>query len=212
MTGAIRHAPADLTLSAGRSRFGHVHTSGSGPSSGRHGRAGCGSSIVLMPLRHGQALDTAVAALGLELTSVWASARNDTRLTTALAGRDPDAPEEASRTVRADFLRLLALGVAPSRAELILGVPSTSGWRSDPAFAKACDAVSSAAAPYAHTRQNRLTPERVARFREALRTPGTTVLAAAAAAAIGVTTLAIYQRRHRDAEFAKAMDAAPPAR
>lgn len=164
---------------------------------------------LITALRHGQALDTAVTDLGLEQSAVWASARTDTRLTIALAGRDPDAAEEEHRTVRADFLRLLALGVVPSRAELILGVSSTSGWRSDPAFAKACDAVSSAAAPYGRTRQVRLTPERVARFLEALSTPGTTVLAAAAA--VGVTAPAIYQRRQRDAEFADAMDAARTA-
>ncbi|MEU0966404.1 hypothetical protein ABZ357_13660 [Streptomyces sp. NPDC005917] len=151
-------------------------------------------------------MDTAVTALGLDLTAVWASARTDTRLTIALAGRDPDGPEEASRTARADFLRLLALGVAPSRAELILGVSNTSGWRSDTTFATACDAVSSAAAPYGYTRQMGLTPERVARFLKALSTPGTTVLAAAAA--VGVTASAIYQRRRRDNEFAKAMDEA----
>lgn len=52
----------------------------------------------------------------------------------------------------------------------------------------------------------RLTPERVARFLEELRTPGTTALAAAAA--VGVSDAAIYQRRTRDREFAKAMDAA----
>jgi hypothetical protein len=157
-------------------------------------------------LRHGQAVDTAVADLGLDLSAVWASARTDTRLTIALAGRDPDGPGEPSWTMRADFLRLLALGVPPSRAELILGVSSTSGWRSDPAFAEACDAVSAAAAPYGYSRQMRLTPERVARFLEALSKPNTTVLAAAAAA--GVTVSAIYQRRRRDGEFAKAMDAA----
>ncbi|MEU1916194.1 hypothetical protein [Streptomyces massasporeus] len=161
---------------------------------------------LITALRHGLRLDTAVADLGLDLPAVWASARTDTRLTIALAGRDPDGAEEQSRTARADFLRLLALGVAPGRAELILGVPSTSGWRSDPAFARACDAVTSAAAPYGHPRQVRLDPKRVAAFLEALSTPGTTVLAAAAA--VGVTPNAIYQRRKRDGQFAKAMDAA----
>ncbi|WP_406730683.1 hypothetical protein [Streptomyces sp. NBC_01794] len=160
-------------------------------------------------LRHGQTLDAAATALGLELSAVWASARTDPRLTIALAGRDPDGPEETGRIMRADFLRLLAIGVAPSRAELILGASSSSGWRSDPAFAEACDAVSAAAAPYGYTGQVRLTPERVARFLEALSKPSTTVVKAAAAA--GVTAPAVYQRRHRDAEFAKAMDAARAA-
>ena len=161
---------------------------------------------LITALRHGQALDAAAADLNLDLSAVWASARTDTRLTIALAGRDPDSPDEATRIARADFLRILALGVAPSRVELILGVPSTSGWRSDPTFAAACDAVSAAAAPYGYVRQMRFTPERVARFLEALSKPGTTVLAAAAAA--GVTASAVYQRRHRDAEFARSMDAA----
>jgi hypothetical protein len=42
-----------------------------------------------------------------------------------------------------------------------------------------------------------------------LRTPGTTVRAAAAAA--GITTQAIYQRRRRDGLFAGAMDEAREA-
>ncbi|MFE4580173.1 hypothetical protein [Streptomyces chartreusis] len=164
---------------------------------------------LITALRHGQTLDTTVAELGLDLSAVWNRARTDTRLAIVLAGRDPDGPEEAARTSRADFLRLLALGVAPSRAELIVGVSSTSGWRRDPAFAEACDAVSSAAAPYSTTRQMRLTPQRVARFLEELSKPRTTVLAAAAA--VGVTPPAVYQRRRRDPEFAKAMDQARDA-
>ncbi|MFJ8036545.1 hypothetical protein [Streptomyces sp. NPDC096032] len=50
----------------------------------------------------------------------------------------------------------------------------------------------------------RLTPQRVARFLKELSKPGTTVIAAAAA--IGVSSAAIYQRRGRDENFAKAMD------
>ncbi|MBD2818564.1 hypothetical protein ID867_15415 [Streptomyces parvulus] len=84
---------------------------------------------LITALRHGQALDLAAADLALGLPSVWATARTDTRLTIALAGRDPDAPQEHGRTLRADFLRLLALGVPPSRAELILGSTSFNGWR-----------------------------------------------------------------------------------
>ncbi|MFJ8036546.1 hypothetical protein [Streptomyces sp. NPDC096032] len=53
---------------------------------------------------------------------MWARARTDTRLATALAGRDPDVLEERGRTLRADYLRLLALGLSPGRAELILGI------------------------------------------------------------------------------------------
>ncbi|MFF0698374.1 hypothetical protein ACFYU4_37790 [Streptomyces tendae] len=156
-------------------------------------------------LRHGQDLDAAAAGLGLSLTAVWATARTDTRLAVALAGRDPDAAEERGRALRAEFLRLLALGVPPSRAELILGSTKFSGRRGeDPAFAAACDAVSAAAAPYGHTRQVRLTPQRVAQFLEELSRPRATLVAAAAAA--GVTPAAIYQRRRRDKDFANAMD------
>lgn len=161
-------------------------------------------------LRTGQPVDDAAAALGLELHAVWARARTDTRLTIALAGRDPDAADERARTARADYLRLLALGVTSSRAELILGSGHAGGWRGDDrAFAQACDAVSAAAAPYGYTGMTRLTTERVGRFLRALSTPRTTVLAAAAAA--GVTKDAIYQRRRRDAEFATAMDKARAA-
>jgi hypothetical protein len=55
----------------------------------------------------------------------------------------------------------------------------------------------------------RLTTERVARFLQALRQPEATVLAAAAT--VGVTQAAIYQRRRRDTEFAAAMDKARAA-
>ncbi|MGW4788594.1 hypothetical protein [Streptomyces sp. NPDC004230] len=162
-------------------------------------------------LRTGQAVDEAVAALSLDLSAVWATARTSTRLTIALAGRDPDAVDERSRIARADYLRLLALGVTPSRAELILGAGHAGGWRGDSrAFAQACDAVAAVAAPYGYTGMTRLTTERVSRFLQALSRPHTTVLAAAAAA--GVTPAAIYQRRRRDAEFSQAMDEARAAR
>jgi hypothetical protein len=161
-------------------------------------------------LRQGKTLDDAVDALRLDLSAVWARARTDTRLTIALAGRDPDAFDERARIARADYLRLLALGVAPSRAELILGSGRAGDWRGDdPAFARACDAVSAAAAPFSVTGLTRLTPERVARFLQALSQPKTTVLAAAAAA--GISPAAIYQRRGRDKEFRAAMDAARKA-
>jgi hypothetical protein len=125
-------------------------------------------------------------------------------------GRDPDALDERGRALRAEYLRLLALGVSPSRAELILGISGAGGWRGDdPAFAAACDAVSSLAAPYDRSRLIRLTPQRVARVLEELGRPGTTVVAAAAA--IGVSSAAIYQRRGRDRAFAQAMDAARKA-
>jgi hypothetical protein len=161
-------------------------------------------------LRTGQTVDDAATVLGLDLSAVWARARTDTRLTIALAGRDPAAADERARVARADYLRLLALGVPPTRAQLILGSGHPGSWRGDdPAYAQACDAVSAASAPYGYTGMTRLTTERVARFLQALSQPQTTVLAAAAA--VGVTQAAIYQRRKRDAEFATAMDKARTA-
>ncbi|MEU1592838.1 hypothetical protein ABZ468_08230 [Streptomyces sp. NPDC005708] len=161
-------------------------------------------------LRTGQTVDDAATVLGLDLPAVWARARTDTRLTIALAGRDPEAADERARVARADYLRLLALGVAPTRAQLILGAGHPGSWRGDdPAFAQACDAVSAASAPFGYTGMTRLTTERVARFLQALSQPETTVLAAAAA--VGVTQAAIYQRRSRDKEFATAMDEARAA-
>ncbi|MGW5465074.1 hypothetical protein [Streptomyces sp. NPDC003996] len=162
---------------------------------------------LITALRHGGDLDDAAADLGIDLRAVWAKARTGTRLTIALAGRDPDALDERGRAHRAEYLRLLAFGVSPGRAELILGTGDPGAWRgADPAFAAACDAVSAASAPYGHSRPIRLTPQRVARFLEELSQPRTTVISAAAA--IGVSSAAIYQRRRRDEEFAKAMDAA----
>jgi hypothetical protein len=79
----------------------------------------------------------------------------------------------------------------------------------DPAFGVACDAASSLSAPYERSRLIRLTPQRVARFLEELGRPCTTVVAAAAA--IGVSSAATYQRRGHDRAFAQAMDAARKA-
>lgn len=163
------------------------------------------SARLITALQHGRPLDEAAADLRIDLAAVWTTARTDTRLVIALAGRDPDAAAERGRAARAEYLRLLALGVPPSTAELILESGHAGTWRgNDRAYARACSAVSAAAAPYSSTRQARLTPERVARFLEELRTPGTTVKAAAQAT--GITTVAIYQRRRRDADFAQAMD------
>ncbi|MET8586400.1 hypothetical protein ABZX39_36860 [Streptomyces collinus] len=71
-------------------------------------------------------------------------------------------------------------------------------------FAAACDAVSAASPPGGASRVIRLTPQHVARFLGELSKLGTTVIAAAAA--IGVSSAAIYQRPGRDAECAKAME------
>ncbi|WP_158713540.1 hypothetical protein [Streptomyces sp. NRRL F-525] len=162
-------------------------------------------ALLVTELRHGRAPDEAARGLGLDLSDVWIAARTDLRLTVALAGRDPNAAEETGRIARADYLRLLALGVTPSRAELILGAGEPGDWRADPAFNAACEAVIQAAAPHGYHGQTRLTPARVARFLEKLRS-GATVKAAASA--VSVTPPAIYQRRRRDVEFKKAMDEA----
>lgn len=126
---------------------------------------------LITALQQGQDLDDAAAALRIELSSVWARARTDTRLTIALAGRDP------------------ALGVSPSRAELILGVPGPGAWRSSRTFARACDAVSALAAAYMDIGQPRLTPQWVKRFLEELSSSGTSVFAAAVA--VGIAPAAI---------------------
>ncbi|MFF9178637.1 hypothetical protein [Streptomyces sp. NPDC014793] len=140
---------------------------------------------LITALRHSQALDEAAAEQGIDLRAVWVRARTATRLAIALACRDPDTHTERGHALRANYLRLLALGLPPSRAELILGTGDPGAWRGDdPAYAAACDAVSAASAPYGSLKPMRLTPERDARFLEELRTPGTTVLAAAAAVGV----------------------------
>ncbi|MFG2794897.1 hypothetical protein [Streptomyces sp. NPDC048419] len=80
----------------------------------------------------------AAANLRLDLADIWTAARTDTRLVVALAGRDPDAREEPARMARAEYLRLLAFGAIPSRAELIMGTGHTGRRRSDPTYSAAC--------------------------------------------------------------------------
>lgn len=164
---------------------------------------------LITALRHGTPLDTAVTALRIDMAAVWPTARHSERLAVALTGRDPDTTEEAARAARAAYLHLLALGVPAARAELAIGTDQPGKWRSeDPAFARACAAVTEAAAPYRTTTRPRLTPQTVATFLEALEN-GASVKAAAAAA--GITHTAVYQRRRRDTEFATAMDEARAA-
>ncbi|WP_158713506.1 hypothetical protein [Streptomyces sp. NRRL F-525] len=52
-------------------------------------------ALLVTELRHGRAPDEAARGLGLDLSDVWIAARTDPRLTVALAGRDPNAAEEA---------------------------------------------------------------------------------------------------------------------
>lgn len=80
------------------------------------------SAQLITALRHGQPLDEAAADLRLDLAAVWATARANTRIVVALAGRDPDAAAERGRGARAEYLRLLALGVPSSTAELTFGL------------------------------------------------------------------------------------------
>ncbi|MFF7176828.1 hypothetical protein [Streptomyces pseudovenezuelae] len=164
------------------------------------------AETLITALRTGQNLDEAVTTLRLDLAAVWSTARTHTRLAVALAGRDPDTDIERARAARGDFLRLLALGLPAARAELAVG-GNIGTWRGDdPAYSRACVAASEAAASYASRDQGRMTPQVTRRFLDRLRTPGTTVRTAAAAA--GVTNTAIYQRRRRDPGFADAMKAA----
>ncbi|MFI6494563.1 hypothetical protein [Streptomyces sp. NPDC050564] len=152
------------------------------------------SARLVTALRHGRSLEDATGDLWPDLLTVWATARTDTRLTVALAGRDPDAEAETARTAKAEYLRLLALGLPPTRAELIMGAGDVARRRAVPAYAKSCAAVSETTAPYGHGKWARLTPPTVARFLAKLRTPvlrcGATSVKAAAAA-VGVTPQAL---------------------
>ena len=158
---------------------------------------------LITALRISEDLDDAVNTLRLAPAAVWTTARTHTRLAIALAGRDPDAAIEQARTGRADFLRLVALGLPAARAELAVGGSVGGWWGDDPAYARAYTAASEAAASYASVDQRRMNPQVTKRFLERLRIPRDTVRTAAAAA--GVTSTAIYQRRRRDPEFAQAM-------
>src|SRR4051794_7619576 len=115
MTDAYRHRPADHTLSAGRSPFGQVHTTGSGPSSGRHGRAGSGSGIVLMP----STVDTAPTASP-----------------TALQSHPPEGvPDQAVRALAVER-RPPALASGPTVGSCAWTGPTCrTGWRTAPSAA-----------------------------------------------------------------------------
>ncbi|KPI34134.1 hypothetical protein OV450_6045 [Actinobacteria bacterium OV450] len=160
-------------------------------------------------LRNGQDVATAAQAAGLDVRTVFTAARTDTALALLLAGSDPDELGAAGLIQRAEYLRLLALGCTPSLAAQILfdGAGKASHWRQeDPVFARACEAVKEfGAGRPAPARAPRFTPERRRIFLEHLES-GLSVTAAAAA--VGITTAVIYQRRKRDPAFAAAMDAA----
>lgn len=70
--------------------------------------------------------------------------------------------DERARITRTDYLRLLALGVTPSRAELIFRSGHPGEWHGDnQAFTRGYEAASTAAAPYKYTGMTHLTTERV---------------------------------------------------
>ncbi|MCX4633103.1 hypothetical protein [Streptomyces sp. NBC_01443] len=143
---------------------------------------------------------------------MFRAARTDTGLALALAGLDSDGAEAVGIVGRADYLRLLALGVSPSLASQILfdGSGQANTWRSDQlAFAAACDAVAAATARRTERRPSRFTPERRRQFLEYLQAGMATTKAAAE---VGITTAAVYQRRRRDAGFAAAMNQSTAAR
>ncbi|MFE6894403.1 hypothetical protein [Streptomyces sp. NPDC057694] len=167
------------------------------------------ADALIQLLRTGRVLADAVDDLGLPLAAVWPAARGNVRLTIALAGRDPDARDEAGRVARADYLRLLSLGVSAAHAELIVGMGQIHRWKArEPVFASAATAAVANAASYRVPRRSRVTVEAVRRFLDLL---GTGASVRAASRAAGITVQTVYQRRQRDPAFAAAMDDARAA-
>ncbi|WP_369383218.1 hypothetical protein [Streptomyces sp. cg36] len=163
-------------------------------------------------LRSGEDQADAADALGLGPRAVYAAARTDTSLLLALGGNDPYAMGAAGMAARAEYLRLLALGLTPTVAENVLfdGTARVGGCRAqDASFAAACDAVTaSVGVRQTVKRYSKFTPERVKVFLDTLRRQGKVGPASAAA---GVTNAAVYQKRRRDPGFAAAMDEARSA-
>ncbi len=146
--------------------------------------------------------------LGLSVRSLYWAARQHDRLALALAGRDPDAHGARGDIARADYVRLLALGCSPTLAAHILtdGTNQPQRWRQvSPGFAEVCDAAETALVKRTGARGPRFTPDRVIAFLEGLREGRSVVVAAAE---IGITTAAVYQRRRRDEVFRRGMDRA----
>ncbi|MCA1221398.1 hypothetical protein [Streptomyces sp. 8L] len=153
----------------------------------------------------GEVLADAARELGYAMDDVRATARTHAGLAVAMTGRDPAHPDAHGAVLRADYLRLLALGLPPSTVDVILGVQGST-WRGELEFAAACDAPAAVAPPLgAGWRPVGFTADRTRRFLESLRA-GHPVGRAAADA--GVTKVAVYKRRQRDALFATTMDAA----
>lgn len=166
------------------------------------------AGAVIDRLRTGEDAFDVADDLGLPIRSVYITARTNTDLALALAGKDPHAYEAEGDIGRAEYLRLLALGCSPTLADRILfdGAARATKWRSDdPNFGVACDVVASARAKRSGRRTARFTPSRIDAFLNILLHGHTVVFAAAE---VGVTSALVYQRRRRDAGFKSAMDEA----
>ncbi|MGW2987540.1 hypothetical protein [Streptomyces goshikiensis] len=169
-------------------------------------------STVVARLRTGESVQTVAEELAVAVPVVLRAARTDTRLALALAGVDPVGADAVGIIGRAEYLRLMALGASPSLASQNLFEDSgqANTWRAEqPPFAAACDAVVAATVKRAERRRSRFAPERRRRFFDHLAAGMATTKAAAE---VGITTFTVYQRRHRDTDFAAAMDQATTTR
>lgn len=183
-TPAPRHPPRTPKTRTPCPQSRHVAPEPAHRPPGQPGSSPCSGTV--------RDLHLAATEPGIDLRTVRARARTDTRPAIALAGRDPDVP----RGTRPHPARRLpcapttfawpsaSRGLSPGRAS-----GAGPGGETIPTFAAACNAVSAASPPCGAGRVIRLTPQRVARFLKELSKPGTPVIAAAAA--IGVSSAAI---------------------
>ncbi|MFE7752142.1 hypothetical protein [Streptomyces sp. NPDC057428] len=142
----------------------------------------------------------------MALPDILAAVPYDPQLAVAVAGRDPYAWEERRVAQRSIFLGQLALGMRTADAARAAGVSTQqiSSWSErDPYFGKAYQAVVRYTKEFAAPARTKLSPQRVARLFEMLRTGNYSV--AKAAAEIGLTEGAICARRRRDKGFSDLM-------